>query len=216
MPLEFSAEDRAHIQKLVDRYPHRPAALLPVLHYVQDKLGHLSREAQLLVAQALDVPPARVHEVVTFYEMYHEHPEGQFHLELCTNIACHLVGGDALLEHLKQRLGCEVGHQTEDGMFSLIEVECLASCGSGPMMKVGEDYYEGLSVEAVDALLERFKQEAPGLSGRHYRCAKGGPHVGPVAGFAPKLPVLQGGTAPKAGEGGLPAFEAPRGSGAKK
>jgi hypothetical protein len=93
---------------------------------------------------------------------------------------------------MEKRLGCKVGHQTEDGMFSLIEVECLASCGSGPMMKVGEDYYEGLGVEAVDALIDRFKQEAPSLGGHHYRCAKGGPHVGPVKGFEPRLPVLQG------------------------
>lgn len=191
MPLEYTAEERAEIEKIAARYPQRGAALLPVLHLTQGKFGHLAPEVQLLVAQTLDVAPARVREVVTFYEMYHEHPEGQFHLELCTNIACHLLGGEALLDHLKTRLGIEVGHQTPDGMFSLMEVECLASCGSGPVIKVGEDYYEGLGVEAVDALLERLKKEAPSLNGRAYRCAKGGPHTGPVPGFAPsKLPVV--------------------------
>ena len=80
------------------------------------------------VATILGVPPTQVHEVVTFYEMFHQEPEGQFHLELCTNISCHLLGGDACIDHLKQKLGIEVGHHTPDGVFSLMEAECLASC----------------------------------------------------------------------------------------
>ena len=103
------------------------------------------------MAHAIDVPPPRVREVVTFYEMYHEHPEGQFHLEVCTNISCHLLGGDMVLDHLRGKLGIEPGQHTEDNMFSLMEAECLASCGSGVCMKVGLDYYEFLTVEAVDA-----------------------------------------------------------------
>lgn len=145
----------------------------------------------MLVAKTLEVAPARVHEVVTFYEMYHEHPEGQFHLEFCTNISCFLLGGKELLAHAKDRLGIEVGHHTEDGIFSLMETECLASCGSGPMMKVGEDYYEYLTPEAVDGLIDGFRKQAKSLNGRPYVCAEGGPHTGPVPGFEPKLPVIQ-------------------------
>src|SRR5688572_27533925 len=131
MSLELSTEVKARIEKIAARYPRRQAALLPVLHLVQHEYGYLSVDVQAAVATILDVPPTQVHEVTTFYEMYHQHPEGQFHLELCTNISCHLAGADALVAHVKKSLGVEVGHQTEDGAFSLMEAECLASCGSG-------------------------------------------------------------------------------------
>jgi NADH-quinone oxidoreductase E subunit len=188
MALDFSPKERAEIDRLVARYPEgrQAAALLPVLHLAQDKWGHLSHEVQLLVGRILDVPPARVHEVVTFYEMYHEHPEGQFHLEVCTNISCHLCGGDAVLEHLQDRLGIRPGQVTEDGLFSLMEAECLASCGSAPMLRVGWDYYESLTLDAVDALIDRLRGVAPSLEGRRYRHGPEGPHVGPVPGFEPR------------------------------
>jgi NADH-quinone oxidoreductase E subunit len=190
MPVELNEQDKAAIAGILKKYPEKAAALLPVLHYVQRKLGHLPDEAQLLVADAIGVAATRVREVVTFYEMFHEHPEGQYHLELCTNISCHLLGGEELLRHMEKRLGVGVGHMTEDGVFSLMEVECLASCGSGPMMKVGEDYYEHLTAEAVDSLIDRFKKEAPSLEGRPYYCKNNKPHTGAVPGFESKLPVL--------------------------
>ncbi len=203
MAFEFTAEERAEIDRIVARYPQKAAALLPALHLAQNKFGHLSPDVQRLVGETLQVPLPRVREVVTFYEMFHEHAEGQFHLEVCTNIACHLVGADSLVAHLKSKLGIEVGHQTEDGTFSLMEAECLASCGSAPVMKVGLDYYEFLDVEATDALVDRFKKEAPTLAGRPYACAKAGPHTGPVPGFTPKQPA--GGA-----KGALPSFAAPK------
>lgn len=185
-PLQLTDADHEIIATLVSRYPQPAAALLPVLHHAQDRFGHLAPPVQRLVAEALDVPPARVREVVTFYEMFHEHPEGQFHLELCTNISCHLLGGGALLGHLQQKLGIAPGQVTEDGVFSLMEAECLASCGSGVCMKVGLDYYEQLTVPALDALLERLRGEAAALEGQAYRHAQPEPHVGPVPGFEPR------------------------------
>ncbi|MEQ9496860.1 MAG: NADH-quinone oxidoreductase subunit NuoE [Deltaproteobacteria bacterium] len=196
MALEFTAEERATIDGIVARYPNKAAALLPVLHLTQEKYGALPPEAQLLVAHTLDVAPTRVREVVTFYEMFHEHPEGQFHIELCTNIACHLAGADLLMKHLVERLGIEIGHQTEDGMFSLMEVECLASCGSGPMMKVGMDYYEHLDEASIDTLLGKLKALGPSLGGKAYLCQKSGPHTGPVPGHNPALPVVHPQAAP--------------------
>jgi NADH-quinone oxidoreductase E subunit len=189
MTVEFSSEDRDFISSLTSRYPEgrAGAALLPVLHLAQERFGHLDHEVQRLVAGTLQLPPTQVHEVVTFYEMYHEHPEGQFHLEVCTNISCHLCGGDALLDHLEQRLGIRIGQTTGDGLFSLMEAECLASCGSAPMMKVGLDYYEFLTLEAVDHLLEKFQKLAPSLDGKAYKWGPEGPHVGPVPGFEPSL-----------------------------
>lgn len=187
MALELKGEVKARIETIAARYPRRQAALLPVLHLVQHEYGYLSPEVQMAVAVALDVPPTLVHEVTTFYEMYHQHPEGQFHLELCTNISCHLAGADQLVAHVKKELGIDVGHQTEDGAFSLMEAECLASCGSGPMMRVGDDYYEYLTIPACDALIKKFREAAPSLSGKHYEHGPSGPHVGPLKGFeAPK------------------------------
>lgn len=187
MALELKSEVKARIDKIAARYPRRQAALLPVLHLVQHEYGYLSPEVQMAVAVALDVPPTLVHEVTTFYEMYHQHPEGQFHLELCTNISCHLLGADQVVAHVKKELKIEVGHQTEDGVFSLMETECLASCGSGPMMRVGDDYYEYLTIPACDALIKKFREAAPSLSGKHYEHGPSGPHVGAVKGFeAPK------------------------------
>lgn len=183
--VEFDASERERIAEIVARYPNAAAALLPVLHLAQDKFSHLDSAVQLLVARCLDIAPSRVREVVTFYEMYHEHQEGQFHLEVCTNIACHLLGGDAILEHISARLDIRPGHVSSDGVFSLMEAECLASCGSGVCMKVGLDYYEQLTLPAVDALLERFKNLAPKLNGASYRHAEPEPHVGPVKGFEP-------------------------------
>ncbi len=185
MAFELTAEENTQIEAISARYPTRAAALLPVLHLVQNRLGHLPPEAQLAVARALDVPPTRVKEVVSFYEMFHEHPEGRFHIELCTNISCHLAGAHELLAHAEQRLGIQVGQTTEDGLFSLMEAECLASCGSGPVIKVGVDYYEYLTPEAVDGLIDRFRGMADEYEGKVYEGAPGQPHVGPVPGHTP-------------------------------
>ncbi|MBI4821145.1 MAG: NADH-quinone oxidoreductase subunit NuoE [Deltaproteobacteria bacterium] len=197
---EFSAEALAQIEKIAARYPRRQASLLPVLHLAQEEFGHLALPVQALIAKTLGVPATLVHEVATFYEMFHEHSEGQCHLEVCTNIACHLSGADRLVEHLERKLGIKVGHQTTDGVFGLIEAECLASCGSGPMMRVGMDYYEYVTPEAADALIDRLRKIALTLDGKAYRGTEPEPHVGPVPGFAPTLPE---------GSEALPAPEPP-------
>lgn len=190
MALELSPGAKERFDAIVAKYPHKEAALLPVLHLAQEEFGHLSIEVQALVGRELGVSPVRVHEVTTFYEMFHEHFEGQFHLELCTNIACHLAGADKLMCHVKKKLGIEIGHQTEDGVFGLMEAECLASCGSGPTMRVGLDYYEYLTEDAVDFLIQKFRRLAPDLNGKAYKSAAGGPHVGAVPGFDPPEPVV--------------------------
>ena len=186
MGLEFSPEAKARLDAIVAKYPQKEAALLPALHLATELFGHLSIEAQALVAKTLDMHPVRVHEVTTFYEMFHQHSEGQFHLEMCTNISCHLSGADSLVAHVKKKLGIEVGPQTDDGLFGLMEAECLASCGSGPMMRVGMDYYEYLTPEAVDFLIAKFRRIAPSLEGKNYVCGEDGPHTGPVVGFEAK------------------------------
>jgi len=188
MSTELSPKARATIEALVGRYKDRASALLPALHVAQAEHGCLPVAVQTQVATLLGVPPTQVREVVSFYEMFHEDPEGKFHLEICTNISCHLLGADRLVRHCQSRLDVKVGHHTADGVFSLIEAECLASCGSGPMLRVGNDYYECLSEDALDALIDRFKNLAPSVPS-HYEQGPEGPHVGPVRGFEPKEPA---------------------------
>ena len=190
MALQFSESASKELDAIVAKYPRKEAALLPALHLAQKEFNHLSIEVQALVAKSLEISPVRVHEVTTFYEMYHQHAEGQFHLEICTNISCHLAGADCLMSHAKKTLGIEIGHQTEDGVFGLMEAECLASCGSGPMLRVGKDYYEHVTTDAFDKLVKDFRQLAPSLKGKNYYQGAKGPHTGPVPGFEPPEPVV--------------------------
>ncbi|MEO1337229.1 MAG: NADH-quinone oxidoreductase subunit NuoE, partial [Myxococcota bacterium] len=188
MAFELTAEEKTQIEAICARYPERAAALLPVLHLVQQRVGSLPPPAQLAVARVLGVPPTRVKEVVTFYEMFHEAPEGRFHIELCTNISCHLAGADRLMKHFEQKLDISVGQTSKDGTFSLMEAECLASCGSGPVAKIGVDYYEYLTPEAVDALIDRLRERTDEFRDKVFVSAEAQPHVGAVAGFSPPSP----------------------------
>lgn len=157
MEFSFSELQRAQIDALCARYPNRRAALLPVLWIVQEQEGWISPAAQEAVAQALDVTPAAVYEVVTFYTMYQRKPCARNHLQVCRTIGCWLRGAPELTAYLEKKLGIKVGEQTPDGRFQLSEVECLGSCGTAPMMQIGNDYYEDLTPEKVDTILEGCK-----------------------------------------------------------
>jgi NADH-quinone oxidoreductase subunit E len=106
------------------------------------------------VAAYLDMPPIAVYEVATFYSMYEHKPVGRHKICLCTNVSCMINNCDSIYEHLKNRLGIGFGEVTEDGRFSIKEVECLGACGGAPMMQIGDKYYENLTPEIVDSILE--------------------------------------------------------------
>jgi NADH-quinone oxidoreductase subunit E len=144
---------------LVQRYPadRKSAALLPVLRAAQELFGHLSPEVQRLVAARLDVSPARVDEVATFYVMFRTRPAGRHVVEMCTNVSCCLTGAEKIWEHLRKKLGIGPGETTPDGRITLAEVECLGSCGTAPAMLVDEEMYERLTVEKVDEILGRLE-----------------------------------------------------------
>ncbi len=156
---EFSPARRQQIKELRTHYPpeRQKSALLPVLHMAQDDFGWLSVEVMDMVAETLELLPIEVYEVATFYSMYHMQPVGKWVLEVCRTGPCMLRGSDELISHLENRLGIKAGQTTADGMFTLKGVECLASCGSAPMMQVFDDYYENLTPESTDALLEEFR-----------------------------------------------------------
>ena len=142
---------------ILKRYPTKRAALLPVLWLVQEQAGHVPDEAVHYVAELLDLEPAEVWGVVTFYTMFQRKPIGRHHVQVCTNMCCRLRGADMVLGHLKRKLGVDPGQTTPDGKFHLSTVECLGSCGTAPMMQIDNDYYENLDEEKIDKIITNFK-----------------------------------------------------------
>lgn len=159
--IAFSEAAQAEIARYLSHYPEdrQKSAILPILHLAQAEFGGwLSPEAMNLVADILKIEPIEVYEVATFYTMFNLKPVGKHVLEVCRTGPCMLRGSDQLIAHLENRLGCPVGENSADGMFTLKTVECLASCGTGPMLQVRETYYEDLNPERVDALLDELRK----------------------------------------------------------
>jgi NADH-quinone oxidoreductase subunit E len=159
-PRKFPPDALTRIEKILKRYPTKQAALLPVLWVAQETWGWISKEASEEVARILELPPSHVDGVLTFYTMYNLRPTGKHLLQVCTSISCHLVGAGALLEHCKKRLGIDLDQTTNDGKFTLVEVECIAGCDKAPSMMVNDKYYEPMDAGKLDALLERLGREA--------------------------------------------------------
>lgn len=153
----LSPDARQKIEALKSEYETSRSALLPALHVAQADQGWLSEETQLEVAGLLGLTPQAVREVVTFYSMFHQQPVGRHLLQVCRNISCWLHGGHDLQQQLEDRLKIKEGETTPDGRFTVVSVECLGSCGTAPVMMVNDRYYEGLTPEAVDRLLEELK-----------------------------------------------------------
>jgi NADH-quinone oxidoreductase subunit E len=152
-PAEFPAAALERIEKILSRYPTKQAALLPVLWVAQETWGWISREAAEEVARILDLPPAHVAGVLTFYTMYNLEPVGRHLLQFCTSISCHLAGAERLLDHCRDRLGIDLGETTPDGKFTVVEVECIAGCDRAPSMMVNDAYHEPMDPAKLDSLL---------------------------------------------------------------
>jgi NADH-quinone oxidoreductase subunit E len=152
--IAFSSEQLLEVRRLRALYPDPRAALLPVLHMAQETFGHVSLEVEEYVAGLFGLSPAHVHEVVTFYTLFFREPRGRHVVSVCHNLSCHLAGAPSLLEHLKRRLGIEVGETTDDGRVTLLSVECLCACEHAPMAQVDDRYELDHSPEKVDGILE--------------------------------------------------------------
>lgn len=161
----LSEETRAEIQAVRGRYPNRRSAALPALRAAQYQLGWLPPEAVEEVAQELDLEPNALLQLITFYEMFHEHLVGRYVLGVCASLSCYLGGSDSLLSHLEGRLGVSAGGTTPDGLFTLRTVECMGACDRAPAMMVNEEYHEKLTLDQVDRLLEELRQQAAGDAG---------------------------------------------------
>jgi NADH-quinone oxidoreductase subunit E len=150
----FSDEQLQRIEELKKRYQHPQSVILDALWMWQDTHGWISEEGMTAVANALGVPVNHVYGVVTFYTMFNRAPVGRHKIEVCTNVSCMLRGSDGVLAHLTRRLGIQAGGTSADGKFTLVEAECLGSCGTAPMMQIGDEYYENLNEAQVDKILK--------------------------------------------------------------
>ncbi|AKH20341.1 NADH dehydrogenase [Sedimenticola thiotaurini] len=153
----FPAEIRAEIDTWIAKYPEgwQQSAVMAALRIVQDDNGgYLTEELMDKVAAYLDMPPIAVYEVATFYSMYEREKVGKHKVCVCTNVSCMINGSDKLVDHMEKKLGIKLGQTTEDGRFTLKEVECLGACGGAPMFQIGNKYYENLTPELVDSILD--------------------------------------------------------------
>lgn len=158
--VEFSAEAKRKLDAIVSRYPpqHGMAACLPALHLAQAEFGHLSQPVVGAVAAYLKLPVAHVFGVVTFYTMFHRKPVGKNVLLVCTNVSCMLRGGYDVLAKIEQTLGIKKGETTADGMFTIVEEECLAACANAPMMICGTKYFLDLTPDQIATILDELRK----------------------------------------------------------
>lgn len=153
MALEFSPQALQKISDIIGRYPQKQSAVVPVLYLAQEEFGELSPEVIACVAKVMEMPAARLYGIVTFYTMLHMKPVGRNHIQVCRTLPCALQGAEKILEFLKNRLGVGLGETTPDGKITLSTVECLASCGTAPVMQINDEYYENLSEDKLEKIL---------------------------------------------------------------
>lgn len=153
----FSEANMEKLRHLLTRYPTKQAALLPTLWMAQEQFGWISTEVIDLISELLDLPPSHVYGVVSFYTMYYRKPMGTYHIQLCTNLSCMLMGGATVLDALKEKLGIGLGETTPDGVFSLDEVECLAACEMAPMCQMNDEFHGPLTPESVSQFVDQLR-----------------------------------------------------------
>ena len=145
------------MDKITAKYEQKRAALLPVLHFVQVKEGLISSDAEQNIAEYLSIPVVHVHEVVSFYHLFRQTPEGKYHFSVCQTIACALRGSEEIIEHIQSRLGIKPGETTPDGKFSLSVVECLGACETAPVMQGNKEYIGCLNKKKIDEIIDQEK-----------------------------------------------------------
>ncbi len=146
------------MDKITSQYEIKRAALLPLLHLVQEKEGLISVEAEKEIADYLGVALSHVHEVISFYHLFRQKPQGKCHFSVCQTTSCSLLGGEEIIEHIEKRLNIKPGQVTPDGKFSLGVVECLGACEIAPMMQCNKDYIGPLNKKKIDEIIEKNSQ----------------------------------------------------------
>jgi NADH-quinone oxidoreductase E subunit len=157
MAFELKEKLKNEMQELIKKYPDKKSALLPVLHALQREEGFISEEMIDALSKFLDIPVADIRGMVSFYTMFNRIPVGKYHIQVCRNLSCSLMGSEHIVEFLKRKLNIDEGETTKDGLFTLSTVECLGSCGTAPVMMINDDYYENVSENTMEKILRDLK-----------------------------------------------------------
>ncbi|MCX7999428.1 MAG: NADH-quinone oxidoreductase subunit NuoE [Leptospiraceae bacterium] len=156
MAYQFSENSEQRFQQIKDIFPDKRSLIIPCLYLVQKDKGFVDKEAMQYVADRIGHPIslAHVYGVATFYTMFNKKPVGKYHIQICENISCYIMGNDDVMRHVCKRLGIEKGETTKDKKFTVSGVQCLGACGYAPMMQINETYYENLDLKKVDEILD--------------------------------------------------------------
>lgn len=157
--MTLTTESIETIKQKAARYPDRKSAILPALTVAYRQVGHLNDQLYHEISKVIRVPYVEVAEAATFYTMFPKKPVGKYLIQVCHNISCALMGADSLVQYLEEKLEIKKGETTPDGAFTLITVECLGSCATAPMMQINQDYYENLTREKVDEILQELREK---------------------------------------------------------
>jgi len=156
----LTEESVKQIKEKMERYPSRKSAILPALTVAYRQVGYFNDDIYREISKIIRIPVVEIAEAATFYTMFPKQPRGKYLIQVCHNISCSLLGADSLIGYLETKLGITKGETTPDNMFTLISVECLGSCCTAPMMQINNDYYESLTPEKVDQILEELRAKA--------------------------------------------------------
>lgn len=156
----LTEESIREIKEKAEKYPRKKSAILPALTVAYRQLGYVDAAIYRDISKVIGVPYVEIAEAATFYTMFPKQPRGKYLIQVCHNISCALLGADSLIGYLEEKLGIKKGETTGDNLFTLISVECLGSCSTAPMMQINHDFYENLTREKVDSILEDLKAKA--------------------------------------------------------
>jgi len=153
----LTEESVTRIKEKAARYPSRKSAILPAITVAYRQVGHLNDVVYCEISKIIKVPALEIAEAATFYTMFPKKPVGKYLIQVCHNISCALLGADSLVSYLEEKLSIKKGETTADGQFTIVTVECLGSCATAPMMQINQDYYENLTREKVDRILDELR-----------------------------------------------------------
>ena len=157
MTIEFSRTAKAECAKIIAKYPEKRAAMLPVLYLAEKEFGHISLEVEEYAGKLLDVPPVKVHEVMTFYTLIAAKPRGKYHFQVCRGLSCDLMGCVKVIDYFSEKLKIKPDETSKDLMYTLTSVECLAACETAPMMQLNDDYHGDLTKDKIDDIVKESK-----------------------------------------------------------